>query len=99
MRGYVQRHQHQLFKMRRRRNPLDGEIYDYDPDSYNFDRIQQYLSNHPPAMRLASNDNFFIEDKVIRCMNRLPQIKLSAPILLSNLRKKVPGGDLEEDPS
>lgn len=33
MADYVHRHKDQMFRRtRRRRNPLDGEIYDYDPD-------------------------------------------------------------------
>lgn len=66
---------------------MDGEIYDYDPDS-DMERAQYYLADHPPAIRFAQNDHYFIEDKVIRCMNSLPQFKLTASILLQNLRLK-----------
>lgn len=89
IRGYFVKHRHQLFGRRgRRRNRWDGEIYDYDPD-YDMERYQHYLASHPAALRLADNDHFFIEDKVLRCMNALPQFKLTASILLSNLRLKT----------
>ena len=87
IRGYFVKHKHQLFGRRRRRNRMDGEIYDYDPD-YDMERYQHYLASHPPAMGFVQNDHFFTEDKVLRCMNTLPQFKLTAEILLSNLRLK-----------
>jgi hypothetical protein len=68
---------------------LDGEIYDYDPDTYNAERIQRYLQNRPRAIRFARDDSYFIEDKVLRCMNSLPQFKLSPSIMLSNLRIRI----------
>ena len=86
---YLYKHKHQLFRRRiRRRSLFDGEIYDYDPDDYEMERVQHHLSSHPPAYRFNNIESYFIQDKVLRIMNTLPQFELTVSILLQNLRPK-----------
>ena len=91
MRGYINRHRDQLFKLSRSRQAyLESGEHD--------GRIHRYLSEHPRAIRLGSHqDTIVLEDKVLRCMNSLPQFKMSVQIMLGNLR--IRDSYLRDDPS